>query len=89
MATIPVTLLFFASVSESLQGKKEQQLNLPTAVWPNPLSLLEYICEKEIPQLSPYKESLVLAINNEYYLSGDITVSPGDTLALIPPITGG
>ena len=90
MATaVPVTVLFFASVSDSLQGKKEQQLTLPTAVWPNPSQLLEYICNHQIPQLSQLKNSLVLAINNEYYLAGEVTISPGDKLALIPPITGG
>ena len=90
MATaVPVTLLFFASVRDSLQGKKEQQLTLPTAVWPNPSSLLEHICDHQLPQLSQLKNSLVIAINQEYCLTGEVTVSPGDTLALIPSITGG
>ena len=90
MATaVQVTVLFFASVSESLQGKKEQQLNLPNAVWPNPSSLLDYICDQQYPQLSVIKSSLVLAINQEYCITGEIHLESGDTIALIPPITGG
>lgn len=49
--------------------------------------LLAAICE-QFPGLSPHRRSLRLAVNG-HYAEPETTVSPGDEVALIPPVAGG
>jgi molybdopterin synthase catalytic subunit/molybdopterin synthase sulfur carrier subunit len=49
--------------------------------------LLDHLCQ-QFPALLPYKRSLRIAVNGEY---ADLAhpVTPGDEVALIPPVSGG
>jgi sulfur-carrier protein len=40
------------------------------------------------PDLSPMRESLAFAVNGEY-ARGDARISPGDEVAILPPVSGG
>lgn len=40
------------------------------------------------PGLSPMRETLAFAVNEEY-ARGDATVEPGDEVAVLPPVSGG
>lgn len=40
------------------------------------------------PGLSPMRENLAFAVNGEY-ARGDDAVSPGDEVAILPPVSGG
>jgi molybdopterin converting factor subunit 1 len=40
------------------------------------------------PALSPMRDTLAFAINGEY-ARGDARVSPGDEVAVLPPVSGG
>lgn len=40
------------------------------------------------PGLSPLRETLAFAVNGEY-ARGDAPVSPGDEVAVLPPVSGG
>ncbi len=40
------------------------------------------------PDLSPMRDTLAFAVNGEY-ARGDARVSPGDEVAVLPPISGG
>jgi molybdopterin converting factor subunit 1 len=40
------------------------------------------------PDLSPMRDTLAFAINGEY-ARGDAGVSPGDEVAVLPPVSGG
>jgi molybdopterin synthase sulfur carrier subunit len=40
------------------------------------------------PDLSPMRDTLAFAVNGEY-ARWDTTVSPGDEVAVLPPVSGG
>ena len=40
------------------------------------------------PDLAPMRDTLAFAINGEY-ARGDASVSPGDEVAVLPPVSGG
>ncbi len=40
------------------------------------------------PGLSPMRDTLAFAVNGEY-ARGDARVSPGDEVAILPPVSGG
>ena len=40
------------------------------------------------PDLSPMRNTLAFAVNGEY-ARGDFRVSPGDEVAVLPPVSGG
>ncbi len=40
------------------------------------------------PDLSPMRETLAFAVNEEY-ARGDTRVEPGDEVAILPPVSGG
>lgn len=40
------------------------------------------------PGLSPMRDTLAFAVNGEY-ARGDARVSPGDEVAVLPPVSGG
>ena len=40
------------------------------------------------PDLSPMRDTLAFAVNGEY-ARGDFRVSPGDEVAVLPPVSGG
>jgi len=40
------------------------------------------------PDLSPMRDTLAFAVNGEY-ARGDAHVSPGDEVAVLPPVSGG
>ncbi len=41
------------------------------------------------PQLGPHLECAAIAVNEEYVRDGDTRIEAGDTVALIPPVSGG
>ena len=43
---------------------------------------------KRHPGLSPMRETLAFAVNDEYARMED-TISPGDEVAVLPPVSGG
>lgn len=40
------------------------------------------------PELSPMRDNLAFAVNEEYARGGD-SVRPGDEVAILPPVSGG
>ena len=50
-------------------------------------ALFDALCQR-FPGLEPHRGSLRLAVNGRY-VNGDAAVSPGDEVALIPPVAGG
>ena len=40
------------------------------------------------PDLAPMRDTLAFAVNGEY-ARGDAGVSPGDEVAVLPPVSGG
>jgi molybdopterin converting factor small subunit len=43
---------------------------------------------EQFPGLAPMRDTLAFAVNDEY-ARGDAVVSPGDEVAVLPPVSGG
>jgi molybdopterin converting factor subunit 1 len=88
---IRVQVLFFASAREAAGDLSQAslELNEQEATTQGLRQKLAQI----YPNLAPMvenEENLTLALNEEYVISGQILqLKDGDTVALIPPISGG
>ena len=76
-------LLFGAAADRA--GTRKVQLDVEESatlaeIWP--------LLEDKYPGLSPMRDTLAFAINGEY-ATMDESVSPGDELAVLPPVSGG
>mmetsp|Transcript_18533 Transcript_18533/g.45921 ORF Transcript_18533/g.45921 Transcript_18533/m.45921 type:complete len:90 (+) Transcript_18533:124-393(+) len=89
---MPVTIkvLFFASAREAAGDVSKASLELEEDA--NTQSLRQHLA-KVYPNLAEMvldEENLTLALNEEYVTSGQVLpLKDGDTVALIPPISGG
>lgn len=89
---MPVTIkvLFFASAREAAGGVSSTDLELDTGA--DTKSLRQRLADL-YPKLAPMvldEDNLTLALNEEYVPSGQVLpLNSGDTVALIPPISGG
>src|SRR5205085_2283707 len=79
-----IVLLAFGGTKNILGGS---ELQFPVAAPCTASELLDEICSR-YPALVVQRQSLRLAINGVYAGWGQC-VSPGDEVALIPPVTGG
>jgi molybdopterin converting factor subunit 1 len=80
-----VAVLYFAALRELL-GKSEETLSdvpVPMAV----RAFAERLAQRH-PQLEPHLGSVRFAIN-ESFVSANAEIEDGDTVALIPPVSGG
>ncbi|MBL9023332.1 MAG: MoaD/ThiS family protein [Myxococcales bacterium] len=80
----PVRVLAFAAVRD-IVGAPEIELEIPGRcavgdLWPTLIA--------RFPALEPHRPSVRLAVNGTYARDDDV-VSPGDEVALIPPVAGG
>ena len=89
--TITVKVLFFASAREAAGNVSCLNLELPQAQ-ANTATLRTILAER-YPKLAPLvldEQTITLALNEVYVAEGDNpTLKNGDTIALIPPISGG
>lgn len=79
-----ITVLLFAAAREVVGAS---ELQLPTTQITDAKSVLDALCALH-PGLKAYRRSLRVAINGEY-ARDDSRVSPGDEVAIIPPVAGG
>ena len=81
-----ITILFFAKAKE-LVNQSEAEIDLPPELTIN--QLFEAI-EHQWPDLQKFKRTFAIALNEEYLdLDSTVTLKSQDTLAIIPPISGG
>lgn len=84
MSGTVVRLLAFAGARDVI-GSQEVDIALGA---PCDTAELWALLLARFPALEPYKRSIRLAVNGTYAADGD-RVSPGDEVALIPPVAGG
>ena len=88
--TIKIQILFFASAREAAGNITSTELDLPNGA---NTTLLRRKLAEIYPRLADVvldETNLTLALNEEYVPSGEILpLKSGDTIALIPPISGG
>ena len=75
-------LLFGAAADRA--GTRETQVSAGEVT----LEELWLLLAERHPGLSPMRDTLAFAINGEY-ARGDTRVSPGDEVAVLPPVSGG
>jgi len=88
MVTVRVKVLFFARARE-LAGTIEDAFVLEAEsedLITTDLLRSEVIAK--VPSLANLVKTVTLAINEEY-VEGSVALHPGDTVAIIPPISGG
>lgn len=88
---VQVKVLFFASAREAAGDISTANLELD-ATDANTGSLRQKLAElyPGLASMVQDEENLTLALNEEYVTSGQIIpLKDGDTVALIPPISGG
>lgn len=87
---ITIKVLFFASAREAAGNLSSTDLELEDGA--NTAFLRKKLAEL-FPKLASMvldEDNLTLALNEEYVANGQvITLKSGDTVALIPPISGG
>ena len=84
---VQVKVLFFAKAKE-LVNLSEALVALPTSTSTN--NILDAL-EKTFPEIKILQRSFVFALNEEYVVIDDqtLTLKEGDILAVIPPLSGG
>ena len=79
-----VRILFFASLRDVV-GKPELEMEIDSKT--SVRSLFQKL-QEQFPNLSKYERFLLVAVN-QVYATLDSEVSPGDEIALFPPVSGG
>jgi molybdopterin synthase catalytic subunit len=79
-----IRVLFFGMLKD-LAGKPSDLLNLPENATLG--DVLDHY-EGAIPRLKEYTSSLALSVNQQY-AAPEVKLSPGDEVALLPPVSGG
>jgi molybdopterin synthase sulfur carrier subunit len=81
---MPIRVLLFAGLREAA-GARELCIELDSAAG---ISDLRAALARACPTLAPLLTNAAIAVNEEY-VAGDVRLQPGDTVALIPPVSGG
>jgi molybdopterin converting factor subunit 1 len=76
-------LLFGAAADRA--GTRETELPVDEGVT---LAEIWTLLAGRHPDLAPMRDTLAFAVNGEY-ARGDASVSPGDEVAVLPPVSGG
>lgn len=79
-----ITILLFASIAEKAGTRR---LSLPLEPGDTVATVRDRLVER-FPQLAQSIPTLLYALNEEYVKDWE-PVTPGSTLALIPPVSGG
>ena len=79
-----IRVLFFGAAADRA-GTRETELEVNDA--PTLAEIWPLLVERH-PDLAPMGGTLAFAVNGEY-ARGEDTVSPGDEVAVLPPVSGG
>jgi molybdopterin converting factor subunit 1 len=88
---VKIKVLFFASAREAAGDVSKTSLELTTDE-ANTQSLRQKLATlyPKLADMVRDEDNLTLALNEEYLTSGQVlSLKDGDTIALIPPISGG
>lgn len=97
---VEVSILAFAGAKDLLRksfevnesndcNNSEIRLTIPS-YWSQAYDLRRFLCRNKWPQLERIEQNIAIALNLKYLpLDESVEINSGDTLALIPPISGG
>ncbi len=77
-----IKILYFSVVREKLK-KSEEEIEFKGSI-----EELRNLLKEKYPELSEILDKVKFAVNEEY-VSDDHIVKDGDTVAVIPPVSGG
>lgn len=80
-----ITVLFFAQTAE-IAGVRSLSLELPTGA--SAADAWTSLCQR-YPGLAKIESGIAIAVNEQIVNPKDQILAPGDTLAVIPPVSGG
>ncbi len=79
-----IKVLYFSSLKDKLE-KQTEEIDLPeNSTVQNLISILK----EKYPNISDSLDNVMFALNEEY-VDKDSPLKDGDTVALIPPVSGG
>lgn len=81
---VPVKVLLFGAAADRA-GLRQTELPMSSGTT---LGELWSVLADRHPGLVPMRDTLAFAVNGEYARIGD-PVSPGDEVAVLPPVSGG
>ncbi len=79
-----IKVLFFSSIKDKLK-KSSEEIELE-----NPLTVEDFLMflKKKYPEIADSLDSVMVAVNEEYVDKG-YKLKENDTVAIIPPVSGG
>lgn len=80
-----VTIRLFAGLREMMGSELDERFEGDSVT----VSELRLRLGERYPQLIPHLECAAVAVNEEYVRDAQTRISAGDTVALIPPVSGG
>lgn len=82
-----MNILYFASIREAIGTAEEtiSDLNDPSSVQ----DILDQLIERGEPWRTALSNQTLLTALNQEIVTPETIVSPGDELAIMPPVTGG
>jgi len=81
---LKVKILYFSSIKDKLK-KGSEEIELPQGA---DLSTLINILKEKYPSVAESIQNSMFAVNEEYS-TPDTKLNEGDTVAVIPPVSGG
>eukprot|EP00566_Odontella_aurita_P024750 CAMPEP_0113559560 /NCGR_PEP_ID=MMETSP0015_2-20120614/18963_1 /TAXON_ID=2838 /ORGANISM="Odontella" /LENGTH=98 /DNA_ID=CAMNT_0000461207 /DNA_START=196 /DNA_END=495 /DNA_ORIENTATION=- /assembly_acc=CAM_ASM_000160 len=91
--SVTVKVLLFASAREAAGNVSTVECILGKDNGGSDTAVIRRVLAEKYPKLAPLvldEDSLTLALNEEYVPTGEVLpLKTGDTVALIPPISGG
>ncbi len=79
-----IKVLYFSSIKDKLK-KSSEQINIPEGAT---LKDLIKLLKEKYPEIQENLDKAMFAINEEY-AEKDTVLKDGDTVAVIPPVSGG
>jgi molybdopterin converting factor subunit 1 len=83
VSNVATVILFGAAADRAGTRQTEVPVNDGTTLWE-----LWPVLADRYPDLEPMRDTLAFAVNGEYARMVD-SVSPGDEVAVLPPVSGG
>ncbi len=80
-----VTIRLFAGLREMMGSELDERFEGDSVT----VSELRLRLGERYPQIGPHLECAAVAVNEEYVRDAQTRISEGDTVALIPPVSGG
>jgi molybdopterin converting factor subunit 1 len=82
--SVPVKVLFFGAAADRA-GLRQTEVSVDSGTT---LAEIWSVLTDMYPDLAPMRDTLAFAVNGEYARMDD-AISPGDEVAVLPPVSGG